>query len=188
MKINILWTGREQYSLENCIVKIYRNSLLVKSTIVGNYADKNYTVCYQIAANDLWQTTSLKIKSLINGTKGHLELEGDGEGNWKFNGKSDERFKGCIDVDIPLTPFTNTLAIRRLKLSPGQSQEILVLYCDLLDNDIQPVHQKYIRVYDTIYHYENVPNDFEADIQVDDSGLVVDYPMLFERTTLINLP
>jgi hypothetical protein len=185
MKTNIIWTGREYYSLENCIVTINNDSTLVHSAIVGRYHEKMYDVNYRIVANPHWQTTSLEINFHINGSESSIRLVGDGHGNWKLNGEQSVRFNGCIDVDIPLTPFTNTLPIRRLRLAPGQSREIRVLYCDLLENDIRPVRQKYVCISDRMYHYENIPNDFEADIEVDDAGIVVDYPLLFERTAAI---
>jgi hypothetical protein len=188
MKTCILWTGIEYYSIENCLVTINKDFTLVHSAVVGRYHGKVYNVDYRIVANQFWQTTSLEINFCINGIKGHIKLEGSGQGNWKLNGEQCEKFNGCIDVDIPLTPFTNTLPIRRLKLSPGHSQEIFVIYCDLLENDIYPVRQKYVCVSDTMYHYENIPNDFEADIEVDDAGIVVDYPVLFKRTAAIIVP
>ncbi|PRD47727.1 putative glycolipid-binding domain-containing protein [Sphingobacterium haloxyli] len=41
--------------------------------------------------------------------------------------------------------------------------------------------QKYWRLSAEKHKYENVPNDFEAIITIDKSGLVVSYPELFER-------
>ena len=111
-----------------------------------------------------------------------IHLEGDGKGNWLYNGKSAPEFAGCTDVDVPLTPFTNTLPIRRLELKPHQTQEIKVIYCNVLEDIVSAVRQKYTCLSATQYHYENVPNDFEATIVVDEAGLVIDYPMLFLRT------
>jgi hypothetical protein len=81
-----------------------------------------------------------------------------------------------------LTPFTNTLPINRLKLSEKEGEQIMVLYVDVLGRKIMPVRQKYTRLSQNSYKYENVPNDFEAVIAVDELGLVVDYPGLFKRT------
>lgn len=102
-----------------------------------------------------------------------------------LDGRSALQFDGCLDVDIPLTPFTNTLPIRRLGLRVGETREIGVIYCDVLEEQIRPVRQRYTRISGTEYHYENVPNDFEATIVVDESGLVVDYPELFVRTATL---
>ena len=32
---------------------------------------------------------------------------------------------GCTDLDLSVSPYPNTLALRRLKLRPGQSSELL---------------------------------------------------------------
>ena len=181
MQTNLLWSGREYYSLENCLVDITADGLIVNSTIVGYYEEKIYRVEYTIKTNKLWETIYLEINSRHNNKTQQLKFIGDGKGNWTSNNETAEEFTGCIDVDIPLTPFTNTLPIKRLNLSDGQTQHIKVIYCDLLEVSIKAVRQKYTRITATSYHYENVPNDFEANIQVDELGFVVDYPTLFIR-------
>ena len=60
-----------------------------------------------------------------------------------------------------------------------------MIYLDVLEQTVQPVRQKYTRLADSRYHYENGPNDFEATIIVDEHGLVVDYPQLFVRTAAL---
>ena len=185
MQINLLWTGREYYSLENCLVNITPAGGEINSTIVGLYEGNIYKVSYTIKTNEHWQTIFLAIDSQQNNKTDHTQLEGDGNGNWLYNGKKAEQYNGCIDIDIPLTPFTNTLPIRRLALHQNESSEIHVIYCDILAEQITPVCQKYTRISDAAYHYENVPNDFEATIQVDEFGLVVDYPQLFVRTSAL---
>lgn len=186
MQTNILWSGREYYSLENCLVDSTPNGLIVNSTIIGYYNNKIYRVEYLVKTNELYETVYLDVKSLHDNKIQQLKLNGDGKGNWTSNGKISEQFTGCIDVDIPLTPFTNTLPIKRLALNKGQSQEIKVIYFDILEASIKAVNQKYTCLSKTSYHYENVPNDFEATIQVDDLGFVVDYPTLFSRKAALN--
>lgn len=185
MQTNLIWTGREYYSLENCLINITAIGSEIASTIIGSYEEKIYRVEYRIKTNQNWETVFFEIDSRHSNQNQLIRFEGDGKGNWKSNGKKADQFKGCIDVDIPLTPFTNTLPIRRLNLSQNQTQEIQVIYCDLLEQQIKPVYQRYICLSNTEYHYENVPNDFNATIQVDESGFVVDYPSLFVRTAAL---
>jgi hypothetical protein len=185
MQTNILWTGREYYSLENCLVNVGPTGADITSTIIGLYHGTIYNVTYRIKTNTNWETVSLEINSRHSNLIQTIHFEGDGKGNWTSNGKKAEQFNGCIDVDIPLTPFTNTLPIRRHSLSANQTEEIKVIYCDLLAQQINPVPQKYTCLSPTEYHYENVPNDFEATILVDESGLVIDYPSLFVRTAIL---
>ena len=162
-------------------MKITAGGSEITSTIVGYYKQKIYRVEYQIITNQDWETVFFQIDSRHSNQHQLVRFEGDGNGNWKSNGKKAEQFNGCIDIDIPLTPFTNTLPIRRLRLSQHQAQEIEVIYCDLLEQQIRPVRQKYTCLSGTAYHYENIPNDFEATILVDELGLVIDYPSLFVR-------
>jgi hypothetical protein len=185
MQTNLLWAGREYHSIENCLVDTTNKGSEITSTIIGHYDNKIYQVEYRIKTNHNWETVFFEINSRHNNRIQSLLFEGDGKGNWTSNNKQASQFKGCIDIDIPLTPFTNTLPINRLKLIQDQEQEIQVIYLDLLEEQIKPVRQKYKRLSNTEYHYENVPNDFEANIQVDESGFVIDYPMLFVRTAAL---
>ena len=130
----------------------------------------------------------MEIKSSIDGLLGSHTFQNDKKETWLYNGQVLPLLNGCIDVDLPLTPFTNTLPINRLRLPIGQEQLIKVIYLDLLNNSIKPVMQKYTRLSKFEYKYENVPNDFEAIIRVDESGFVIDYPGLFERIARKDIP
>ena len=156
----------------------------ITSTIIALYEEKIYKVEYHIKTNHNWETVFLEIHSRHSNLVQSILLEGDGKGNWMSNGERAEQFTGCIDVAIPLTPFTNTLPVRRLVLGKNESKEIQVIYFDLLQHQLTPVRQKYTCLSITKYHYENVPNDFEATIEVDEEGLVIDYPSLFVRTAV----
>jgi len=181
MQTNLLWTGREYYSLENCLVTDKTSGAEVNSVIIGYYDEKIYKIEYRIITNQNWETVFFEIISQHSNQTQSIRFEGDGKGNWVSNHKQADQFTGCIDIDIPLTPFTNTLPIRRLNLSQNQTQEIKVIYCDLLEQQVKVVCQRYTCLSNTEYHYENVPNDFEATIEVDNDGFVIDYPSLFVR-------
>ncbi|WP_374165054.1 putative glycolipid-binding domain-containing protein [Arcticibacter sp. MXS-1] len=185
---NLLWTGREYYSLENCVVNVRPGGASITSTIVGLYDEKIYQVDYRIQTSQNWETLSLEIKYRQSNKMQVIRLEGDGKGSWMKNGEQADEFKGCIDVDISLTPFTNTLPISRLPMRQHDSQDIHVLYCDLLAGELRPVFQKYTRLSETEYRYQNIPNDFGATIEVDEAGFVVDYPQLFVRTAAFTFP
>ncbi len=92
---------------------------------------------------------------------------------------------GCIDVDISATPFTNTLPIRRIQWQVGQSEEFRMVYILVPDLKVSVMRQRYTCLAKTdqgaTFRYENVDDDFKADITVDSDGLVVHYPGLFER-------
>lgn len=186
MQTNIMWTGLDYDSKENCLVDTTENGTEINSVIVGSYGPKIFRVEYRIRTNPRWATLFVEVRSQHSNQVQYHRLESDGQGNWKSQGKPAPQLNGCMDIDISLTPLTNTLPINRLKLSPSTSQEIQVVYLDLLEQQMAPVRQKYTCLSKTSYQYENVPNDFEAVITVDGLGLVVDYPELFVRKASLN--
>lgn len=184
MQINLLWTGQVYHSLENCLLSISDIGTEVSSVIIGTFDSKIYKIEYLIKTNENWETVLFEIKSQFADKIHCLNFQSDGKGSWTTNGRPAEEFNGCIDIDISLTPFTNTLPINRLKLSESEQHLINVLYIDVLEQQTKSVKQNYTRLSETEYKYENSPNDFEAVITVDKLGLVIDYPKLFIRTAM----
>jgi hypothetical protein len=181
---NILWTGVYYHSLENCFISVTTSWAEIRSCIVGGHEDTIYKVDYLIKVNRNWETMYVKIRSQMAGTIHSFLFQQTIPGNWTIDGHPSDEFRGCSDIDISLTPFTNSLPIKRLKLNVHEERQIDVLYFDILGRDVKRVRQKYTRLSELEYKFENVPNDFEAIIQVDQSGLVVSYPGLFERTMM----
>jgi hypothetical protein len=179
MQTNILWTGLAYHSLENCVLTNREENVEVNSVIVGAHDDKIYRIDYSIKTNHNWECIFFEVKIQLSGKKETISFHSDGRGNWTKNGVPANEFKGCIDLDISLTPFTNSLPINRLSWEPNRPQQVDVLFVDILSKQVSPVKQRYTKLSKTEYKFENVPNDFEAIITVDESGLVVNYPDLF---------
>ena len=181
---NILWTGVFYHSMENCVVLTTRTGAEIRSCIIGTLGETIYKVDYLITVNQNWETTYVEMKSQLTGTVQSVILQQAIAGIWTVDGHPSDKFHECIDIDISLTPFTNSLPINRLKMNVQEEREINVLYIDVLGREVKQVQQKYTRLSELEYKFENIPNDFEAIIQVDRSGLVVSYPGLFERTAM----
>ncbi len=92
-------------------------------------------------------------------------------------------FDGCIDIDLAGTPFTNTLPIRRLGLTPESGTvQLDMLYVPF--NSFRPLRdsQRYTCLKeDKLYRYAAADRTFTAELPVDEDGLVTDYPTLFQR-------
>ena len=181
MKAHLLWQALEYPSLEHCVVHHTSTGYEVSSVLVGLTGNKDFRIEYRIVINAEWQTLSVDVHYDISGSIQTLHYSGNGQGKWTVDGKDSPAFDGCIDVDLPLTPFTNSLPINRLNMSEGDQRLIRVIYLDIIEGEIKCVSQKYTKLSSTEYKYENVPNDFEAVITVDETGLVTHYPRLFER-------
>ena len=180
-RIKIIWKGIYYQSIENCVITISESDIDIKSQIIGHHQDFIYNIEYYIKTNKQWETQYFIIDSEINHLKTKIEAEKVND-NWIINGEQKNELKLCTDIDISLTPFTNTLPINRLKFNIEQKNKIDVLYINILEQKIIPVQQNYTKLSEFEYKYENISNDFEAIIKVDETGLVINYPELFERT------
>lgn len=153
----------------------------VDSTIIGVHNGAPYKVDYLLMAGPNWATLSCKIKIRVGEADDVRTFQHDGRGNWTCNGASLDECKGATEIDISVTPFTNSLPINRLKMPVGESRRIQVVYIDVLGGTVRSATQQYTRISGDEFRYENVPNDFEAVITVDESGIVREYPELFTR-------
>lgn len=113
-----------------------------------------------------------------------LWLATDGGGRWgEVNGAHRTELDGCYDVDLACTPFTNTLPLRRLHLEDGDTVELPVVYVDPDTLSVTRVVQRYTRLHQRRWRYDSVASGFTVDFDVDEHGLVVDYPGEYRRIT-----
>ena len=176
----INWKGIIYNSIENCKVKKEGDYLFVDSKIVGTFETKSYSIDYTLKINLNWEIQSFEIythvdtlKSIIQGNKI--------DSTWEINKELRNEFSNIDFIDISLSPFTNTLPINNLNIGIGDETTIKVIYLNILENKIEVLQQKYIRIAECKYKFENIPNDFEAEIEVDEYGFVMYYPELFKQ-------
>jgi uncharacterized protein len=181
MQTNIIWTGKFYHSIEHCILTTTSGGHEIISTIIGSHEKQIYKVDYNIKTNKDWETTFVILKIQLNNSNELLTLEKK-DGKWLLNNKYNGDLKNIFDIDISLTPFTNTLPINRLQLNKNERKIIEVLYFDILEKQVKPVKQIYKRLATGKYIYENYDKSFKAEIKIDKQGLVVKYPKLFEMT------
>ncbi|MBL7711054.1 MAG: putative glycolipid-binding domain-containing protein [Chitinophagaceae bacterium] len=181
MQTRIIWEGKDRFSAEYCHIMLYESGPLVQATIIGTDGGRIYKTDYVIKCNEKWHTLSLDLSSSFDDVLSEHRLRSDGRGNWTLDGKEAAFLKGCLDIDISQTPFTNSLFINRAKLEPGSKQEVNLVYIDVLQRELSVKPQQYTRLSRCQYRFANVPNDFEALVSVDDNGLVTDYEGLFRR-------
>jgi hypothetical protein len=171
------WSGN---GLEHLVLKQGRSEIVADSVILAKAENEAIAVWYRIHCDAVWRVRKAEIRRI--GDDRLVKLTSDGSGSWTNGaGLAQQHLEGAIDIDISVTPFTNTLPIRRLGLKVGQAAEIVVAYIQLPSLEIIVDRQRYTRLEDSRYRYESVDSDFRRDIEVDDDGLVITYPGLFRR-------
>jgi hypothetical protein len=177
----ITWKSEEYHSVERCVHRFESSQVKINGDIDGATADAAFTINYSVVADQNWQTLSFNVA----GTCGIKRLQWQGfvesSGLWRINGEAREDLLGCIDIDLSLSPSTNSLPVNRLFRADTREALVKVVYVDVLNQEISAKFQRYRRLSPRKFNYQNVPNDFEADITVDEDGFVISYPKLFER-------
>jgi uncharacterized protein len=146
--------------------------------VVKGFADEPIRVEYSVHCSPDWRTRMVSVNELRQESERSFELTADG-GQWRLDGEPVPEIQGCIDVDLMVSPSTNTLPIRRLGLDVGQSAEISAAWLKFPAIEIVRANQRYTRLADTRYRYESAT--FQADLDVDDLGLVTTYAGIWER-------
>ena len=123
----------------------------------------------------------MDIDQAYGATRSSLRLAVDEEQRWTVNGVEAPELYGLIDVDLALTPATNTLPIRRLALAVGQRAAIVAAWVRFPELTVAPLAQRYERVSAHGYRYTSDDGRYTARIDVDELGLVVQYENAWGR-------
>jgi uncharacterized protein len=181
MILEVLWRQLVGTGSEHLILNIDQG-ILADSMSVGEIESAAYRVHYEITCGANWQVERVRVENLL--TQRATTLVRDEDNRWRDEqAYAFKALDGCTDVDIMITPFTNTLPIRTLNLKPGESKEIAVVYFGLPDFVPARFEQRYtclgLDENGGLYRYENIRSAFTADLKVDSDGLVIDYPVIF---------
>ena len=177
------WDGR---GLEHLRLRPGEEGIEADGIVIGEEEGTIFRARYVIRCDPGWRTREMILDPLDG--RDPLHLRSDGKGNWSdASGRSIPELEGCSDVDLSATPFTNTLPIRRLDLSEGESSEIVAVYMDVPNMRLHASGQRYTclerNAEGSLYRYEDegLFRGFAVDLPVDAAGLVLDYPGIFRR-------
>ena len=181
----IIWSNQADTGLEHFYLRSNDEGIIGDGIVIGIQENVAFRIRYQIQCDLTWQVRKVLVRSLEEAEQ-TIYFVSDGFGNWtNESGDLVSELKGCFDVDITATPFTNTLPIRRLRLSPGESAEIKVVYFTVPEMQVSVEPQRYTCLETSSvggkYKFESLDGGFTAVIAVDTDGLVEDYPPLFKR-------
>jgi len=112
-----------------------------------------------------------------------LWLATDGGGRWgEMNGAHRVELDGCYDIELAITPFTNTLPIRRLPLHVGHTADVSVAVIDVETLDVHAEHRRYTRAGSHHWVVTDLDGGAVSEFDVDEHGLVLDVPQQFRRS------
>jgi len=181
---DVFWAAVGVPGFEHLALEVSPSGISADGLVLRQHDGRALRLRYTMHLDPEWRPVELAMESLTDASR--LHLRSDGNGRWLDDlGAGRSHVRGCIDVDIMATPFTNTPAIKRLGLGPGQSREIRALFVRIPDLGIQVHRQRYTCLEATAtgarYRYENLESGFWADLDLDAEGLVNAYSGVWQR-------
>jgi uncharacterized protein len=181
----VMWSAWDAPGLGHLHLEMHNDGVVADGIVIGATEGRPFRVAYEVCCDVGWRVRAVRVGVPGSEVPG-VELHSNGQGNWRRpDGQIVPELRGCIDVDISVTPFTNTLPIRRLGLAPTESAELSVAYFEGTELQAWPEPQRYTCLERSegggLYRFLNLDGGFTADLPVDADGLVLDYPRLFKR-------
>jgi hypothetical protein len=163
----------EAPAAELCTLGVRDTGLSLVGTVVGAEDGAPLRVEYRVLTDQAGLTTAVHVRDLRGFHQRTLTLDRSSKGAWSVDGKTVRKLKGATDVDLGLSPSTNTLPIRRLHLAVGASTTIKAAWVRFPELTVELAAQTYTRLDPDTYRYAS--GTFEGELTVDDDGLVIDY-------------
>jgi hypothetical protein len=111
----------------------------LNGTVLLALSGRPLHVRYQVLCNTVWQTRAVNVELYMGTAKHALQVTVDDQQKWWVTGNELVPLRGCLDVDLGVTPATNTLPIRRLGLTVGSSREVIAAWVRFPDLVIEPL-------------------------------------------------
>jgi uncharacterized protein len=162
----------------------------MKGTVILLLDQVPTLVNYEIASDKHWKTKSIKISQQMPDNKNmNIDLRVSRDQIWReydtytssHHSTVIDFASGLYDVDLQVTPATNSLPINRLNLKEGESKEIDVVWIGLPSLTLHRQEQKYSRINGRYYKFEIPSTGFRAQSEVDILGFVINYGTLWHR-------
>jgi uncharacterized protein len=173
----VLWQGVETGALDRCRLAAGPRGLRLSGTVLTAEFGTPLEVGYLVEAGPDGLTR--RVELALDGGAVRRVLVADGDGHWRWEGGPElAEVARALDVDLTVTPATNTLPIRRLAgLAVGEAADLRMAWVQFPELSVIPSAQRYQRLAADRWRFST--GDFAAELRVDPDGLVLDYRGLF---------
>lgn len=176
----ILWRGLVLPGHEACRLSSQASRWHLEGIAVFSHEKRPCQLDYHIICDEAWRTLSAKVEGWLGNNLVDIQIRTDATHAWWLNEVEQPDLKGCIDLDLNFSPSTNLIPIRRLDLAVGETAEVKAAWLRFPSFKLELLPQRYRRLSETTYRYESAGGQFVADLKVNPSGFVMDYPGLWQ--------
>jgi putative acetyltransferase len=163
----VRWTG--PFGTETCALYPLPDGAALR----GELADLDLS--YTVEVDGGWRSRT----ATVHDTAGTRRLASDGRGRWWVDGRPADELAGCAAVDLEASPVTNTLPIRQLTAEGDEGRALTAAWIRVPGPAVVASGQRYDRLGPRRWRYTS--GTFEAELTVDEDGLVTSYGELWRR-------
>lgn len=179
---SVLWQRLDLPGAEFCALSRRGDGWQLAGAAVVAFDGVPLRADYMVECDADWRTREATLAVVSEGVERRLHIRAEGEGVWSVNGQAVDGVRGQIDIDLNVTPATNTLPIRRLNLAVGERAEVVAAWVRFPELTLEPLWQRYTRLSEDRYGYES-DGHFTTEFVVDDLGLLIDYETGWRRVS-----
>jgi hypothetical protein len=177
----LFWRRTDVHGLERMELVVEPDRVTATSTLLC-LEDGGFRLDHRWRLTPDWRAQAVTVERWTPHEHGILRLERAGTG-WRVDGALRPDLDGTEEPDLSVTPFCNSLPIRRTPDTPGASLTLDTAFIDGPALKVARSRQRYDRQGPGRVRFVDLglSRGFEADLAVDDAGLVLHYQHLFER-------
>jgi hypothetical protein len=180
----VYWRRLDRPGGEHCALWATDEGWELRGTAVAVLEGRPIAARYVVVCDAGWRTRRVGVTVESGGERRGLRLTVDDEHRWWQGGREVIGVRGCVDVDLGISPSTNTLPIRRLAPATGDVAELRAAWIRFPDLSVEALDQRYILLGSRVYRYESRHADrtvYAAELIVDDLDLVDRYADVWVR-------
>lgn len=177
----LFWRRTDIEGLERLELIVEPDAVTATSTVLC-LESGGFRLDHRWRLDRAWRAQSVTVERWNAIGHGRLQLERSGNG-WRVDGVLRADLEGAEEPDLSVTPFCNTLPIRRTPEAPGASLTLDTAFIDGPALTVARSSQRHDRQAARRLRYVDLglSRGFEADLIVDAEGLVLEYEHLFVR-------
>jgi hypothetical protein len=177
----VLWRRLDEPAFDHCRLVEFAEGYALEGTVLTVLDGQPARIHYGVFCGHDWLTRHAHA-AVVQGTVARqIQFRRDEENRWWRDDVHVPALDGVLDIDLSITPATNTLPLRRLTLGVGASEDTDAAWVRFPELSLERLPQRYTRESDRHYRYESGGGAFKARLEVDSEGVVVRYGDLWER-------
>ena len=183
-KLVLFWRRTDVEGFERLELMVGPDGVTAQSTVLCLEAG-GFRLEHRWRLSPDWHAQSVMVERWNAHGHGVLRLERTGRG-WQVDGAPRPDLDGAEEPDLSVTPFCNTFPIRKTPVGVGACLHRDTAFINGAALTVARSSQRYNRRGPGRPRYIDLglSRGFEADLLVDENGLVLRYEHLFERVSL----